>query len=389
MYFQRTIAAQLRQAAATRPSLIVTGARQVGKTTLLKASFPEASYITFDNILNMASAQESPGAFLDRFEGPVILDEIQYVPSLFPALKQRIDEDRDRNGRWLLTGSQRFELMRNVSESLAGRIAISHLETLSSQELRSGGLGFEDLAGLIVKGGYPELWSKPLIESESWFEDYIKTYIERDLKEIVQARSLVDFRRFLSLAAARNGELLNYSDLGPASGVSNNTAKAWMAALELSGIVYILPPYFSNSGKRLVKQPKLYFADTGLACALVNIHSPGDLERSGFAGHLWENLVFTELVKSGRRRPGVDLFFFRDHSGVELDFLLADAAGLTLIDAKYSERIRPERLPFGKVEARLGLPVVRRRVAAPTGSPLALPMDGYDIYDPRLEAAGA
>jgi len=385
MFIERALTQDLRKTAATRPSLIVTGARQVGKTTLLKAAFPEATYITFDNILNMASAQESPSAFLDRFEGPVILDEVQYVPALFPALKQNIDASRDRTGKWLLTGSQRFELMKNVSESLAGRIAIFHLETLSAQELRVGGIGIEGLSGLIVQGGYPELWSTPLIDSGSWFEDYIKTYIERDLKEIVQARSLIDFRRFLSLLAARNGELLNYSELGLACGVSNNTAKAWTAALELSGIVYILPPYFSNAGKRLVKQPKLYFADTGLASALVNIHSSGDLSASAFAGHLWENLVAMELIKSCHRRPGIDLFFFRDHSGAEIDFVLADPAGLTLIEAKYSERVRPERLSFDKVEARLSLPVIRRRVAAPTGNALALPMDGYDIYDPRLE----
>jgi hypothetical protein len=385
MYIPRTLVNQLRHAAATRPSIIVTGARQAGKTTLLKVAFPEASYVTFDNILNVASAQEAPNAFLQRFEGPVILDEVQYVPALFSAIKQKIDENRDRCGQWLLTGSQRFELMKNVSDSLAGRIAVFHLETLSAKELReSGAIGPTEFASILFRGGYPELWAHGDIDKASWFEDYFKTYIERDLKEIVNVRSLIEFRRFMGRAAARCGELVNFSELGQACGVTNNTVKTWMAALELSGLIYILPPYYSDKSKRLVKMPKLYFADTGLVSSLLGIRGEEELIASSFAGHLWENFVLTELIKTEDRAPGKDLFYYRDHSGAEIDFVLALPEGLTLIEAKHMERVRNERLAFEKAEANALGHVAKRRVAAPTGMSQALPMDGFDIYDPRF-----
>jgi len=386
MYIERDLTERLRNAAETRPSLIVTGARQVGKTTLLKSAFPEAEYITFDSLLNLASAKEAPQAFLERFNGPLILDEIQYVPGLFPALKQKIDQDRDAPGRYLLTGSQRFELLKNISESLAGRIAVLRLESLSAREIgRCPDIDTRVFPSIIIRGGYPELWKNPRIDPADWFEDYFRTYLERDLRELVQVKSLVEFRRFLGMAASRAGELVNFSDLAQAVGVSNNTIKTWMAALEISGLVYILPPYFSNMGKRLVKLPKLFFADTGLLAALLGIRTLEQLDSSAFAGHVWENFVLSELVKSSGAMPGKDLFFYRDHGGVEVDFLIETREGLTLIEAKYSERIRAEGLSFDRVTSRLAAKIIRCRVAAPTGLRQALPMVGYDIYDPRYE----
>ena len=385
MYIERTIMEQLRRAAATRPSIIVTGARQVGKTTLLRQAFPAATYITFDNLLNVESAQDAPGAFLNRFAGPVILDEVQHVPSLFHALKERIDTDRDEVGRWLLTGSQRFELMKNVSESLAGRIAIFHLESLSALELRqTATIHPEDVALVHLRGGYPELWKSPAIDRAAWFEDYLRTYIERDLQELVQVKDLIAFRRFLGILAARAGELVNYSNMGLACGVSNNTIKNWLSALEVSGIVYIVPPFFSNLEKRLVKSPKIFFADTGLLSALIGIASESQFLARSSTSHIWENFVFCELVKNGLGVPGKDLFFFRDHSGVELDFVIDTPELVTLIEAKYSERIRPERLAFARVATAFPGRILRNRVAAPTGSVIPLPMQGYDLYDPRF-----
>jgi hypothetical protein len=375
---------QLRSAAATRPSVIVTGARQVDKTTLLRQAFPAATYITFDNLLNVESARDAPGAFLNRFAGPVILDEVQYVPSLFGALKERIDMDRDEVGRWLLTGSQRFELLKKVSESLAGRIAIFHLESLSAFELcQNAAIRPEDVALVHLRGGYPELWKSPAIDRVAWFEDYSRTYIERDLQELVQVKDLITFRRFLGILAARAGELVNYSNMGLACGVSNNTTKNWLSALEVSGIVYIVPPFFSNLEKRLVKSPKIFFADTGLLSALLGIASESQFLARGFTGHLWENFVFCELVKNGLGVPGKNLFFFRDHSGVELDFVIDTPELVTLIEAKYSKMIRPERLAFSRVAAAFPGRILRNRVAAPTGIAMPLPMQGYDIYDPR------
>jgi len=387
MYIERDLTASLRRGASTRPSLILTGARQVGKTTLLRTAFPEAAYVTFDSLLAIGSAREAPEAFLDRFTGPVILDEVQYVPGLFMALKRKIDQNRDAAGRWLLTGSQRFELMKGISESLTGRIAVFHLEPLSAREIgRSPAVGRERLDSIVVRGGYPKLWKNPRIKATDWFEDYIRTYIERDLRELVHVKNLVEFRRFLGLAAARAGGLINYSDLGQAAGVSNNTAKTWIAALEASGIIHILPPYFANVEKRLVKLPKLFFADTGLLAALLGLETDEDLRANTLAGHLWENFVVTELIKTQNAKPGKDLFFYRDHSGVEVDFVLIGKQGLSLIEAKFSERIREERLPFELAAARLGAPVHRRAVAAPTGRTESLPMGSYEIYDPRYAA---
>lgn len=375
---------RIREAAATRPSLLVSGARQVGKTSLLKKAFPDATYITFDNLLNVASAQEAPQAFLDRFDGPVILDEVQYVPTLFPALKERIDADRETMGRWLLTGSQRFDLMTRITESLAGRVAIFHLEPLSAAELRAeAGVPRGALRDLHRLGGYPELWKSPAIDRSAWYEDYIRTYIERDLAALVQVRNLVEFRRFLGLLASRAGQLLNHTDLGRACGVTNNTTKTWMAALEATGLAYTLQPYFSNIEKRLIKSPKVYFADAGLLSALLGIETAEQLQSSSLAGQVWENFTFTEIVKNGRGFPGRNLFFYRDHAGSEVDFVIQKAEGLELVEAKYSERIRSERLSFAKVASALPVPVVRTRVAAPTGQAMPLPMDGYEVYDPR------
>ena len=393
-FIPRAKEADLRARAAERPCILLTGARQTGKTTLLRSCFPNHAYLTFDSILLAASASESPEAFLDRIQEPVLLDEIQYVPALFRALKSRIDAQRDSMGRFLLTGSQVFELMRGVSESLAGRIGVLHLETLSAREIADSGIySRSDLTLLPLRGGYPELWRNPGIQIGPWFEDYLRTYIERDLKELVKVRDLVAFRRFLSATAGRAGQLVNFTDLGRSCGASPNTARAWIAALQVSGILYLLHPWFSNPGTRLVKSPKLYFADTGLLCALLAIDDPEALDHSPHAGAVWENFVFTELVKTGGWAPGRSLFFYRDHAGNEVDFLGIVGDRRILVEAKHSQRIRPERLGFDAIGSR-ATPIpttaiasaisTRRFVAAPTGEPQALPMRDFDLYDPRF-----
>lgn len=385
MYITRLLESELRKAAATRPSLILTGARQVGKTTLIRKTFPDAEYVTLDNMLLAASAQEAPQAFLDRFKSRTIIDEIQYAPNLFRALKERIDADRDFVGRWLLTGSQRFGLMKGLSESLAGRIAVLHLESLSAAEILGGGvLANTQHNDLFFRGGYPELWKTPEIDPVPWFEAYIRTYIERDLRELVQVKNLIYFRRFLGIVAARTGSLINYSDIARAVGVTNNTIKTWVAVLEASGIIHILPPYFANTEKRLIKAPKLYFADCGLLAALLNLKTSDDLALSPHAGTLWENFTFLELVKTRSGQPGRDLFFYRDAAGTEVDFLILRSEGPLFIEAKYSRSIRAERLSFQAAERLFPGSAAVRRVAAPTGDPRPIPMEGYDIYDPRL-----
>ena len=333
------------------------------------------------------AAKESPKNFLSRFSGPVIFDEIQYVPELFRALKEKIDEERDTAGRWMLTGSQRFELMENVSESLAGRISLIHLDTLSAEEIRNKlGKNISETYELVLKGGYPELWRNPEIDCSAWFEDYIRTYIERDLKSLVQVRSLAEFRRFLGIAAARAGELLNLTDLGNSVGVSNNTAKLWLSALQTSGIIRILPPYSANIGKRLIKTPKLYFSDTGLLCHLLNVRNEEEYGLSITGGSIWENFVFIELVKTRGLDPGREIFFYRDVSGREADFVISRANGVELIEAKNSERIRREKLPFKELSELLPRPVTICRVAAPVKEPAPVSFKDFEVYDPRFES---
>lgn len=393
-YITRKQEGELRARAAERPCVIVTGARQCGKTTMLTSVFPDTEYVSFDSILLAASASDSPDMFLDKFPDQVILDEIQYVPGLFRALKTRIDAARDLKGRFLLTGSQTFELMKGISESLAGRIGLIRLETLSAQELvEAGRIDADSLRLIPIRGGYPELWRDTSIEAGPWFEDYIRTYIERDLKELVRIRDLLQFRRMLAIAANRTGQLINYADMGRACGVSLNTVKSWVSALEVSGIIHILPPWYTNSESRLIKSPKLYFSDTGLLCALLDIRHPQDLEKSIHAGAVWENFVFTELVKSGGWEPGRTLFFYRDHAGNEVDFLGTSGGNRILVEAKYSQRVRPERLGFEAAAAVIHkAPTdgdsqasrIMNYVASPIGEKTPLPFKDFSLFDPRL-----
>jgi predicted AAA+ superfamily ATPase len=394
-FIPRSIEKKLLARASERPCILVTGARQTGKTTLLKNSFPDTQYLSFDSILLAASAAESPEEFVEQFTDPVILDEVQYVPTIFRALKVMIDQDRDSRGKYLLTGSQTYELMKGISQSLAGRIGIIKLETLSAREIiDSGSFDRESLNLLPIRGGYPELWRNPDIDAGPWFEDYIRTYIERDLRELVRVRDLVQFRRLMAALAHRTGQLLNYADLSRSCGVSLNTVKAWVAALETSGIVYILPPWFSNSEKRLIRSPKLYFADPGLVCGLLNIRDIDELKIHNTSGSVWENFVFSELVKSGGWEPGRTLFFYRDHANVEVDFVGISGDRRILVEAKYSQRIRQERLGFSTAASLIeGDPELKRFldqlkierfVAAPTGEDSTLPFKDYTIYDPKM-----
>jgi predicted AAA+ superfamily ATPase len=327
--------------------LLLTGARQTGKSSLLKRLFPESQYITFDYIREVEVAKESPQQFLRKFKGRIILDEIQYVPELFRELKIQVDNDRDAYGKWIITGSQRFELMEQVSESLAGRIAVINLETLSAMELRE--CGVERVEDLLWRGGYPELWSNPHLESEDFFENYIRTYIERDLKQIVEVKNLNDFRRFIRVLATRVGQLINYRDIAKDVGITDVTVKRWLHALEMGGLVTLLPPFFANIGKRLVKAPKLYFNDHGLACYLLGIDDAETWAAHTHRGNLWENFVLMELVKNNHLAPGRELFFYRDQNGVEVDFIIEQGNRISLLEAKAGENIDNRKLNFNKI----------------------------------------
>ncbi|MBI9098794.1 MAG: ATP-binding protein [Spirochaetaceae bacterium] len=331
----------------SRPAVLVTGARQTGKSSLLKNIFNTTEYITFDHLKYVEQAKESPEHFLKQLKQQVILDEIQYVPEIFRELKIEIDKDRQNYGKWLLTGSQQFELMEGVSESLAGRISIIHLETLSALELR--GAKISQMDEHLWKGGYPELWSNEFIEAGDFFESYIRTYIERDLKNIIEVKNLNDFRKLFKTLATRTGQLINYRDISKDIGVADVTIKSWIHALQVSGIIYLLPPYFSNIGKRLTKSPKLYFADHGLACYLLGIETFDEWHSHIYKGNLWENFVMMELIKTHSLIPGESLFFYRDQNGVEIDFVIEKKGTLFFIEAKAQERIDSKKLNFNKV----------------------------------------
>lgn len=383
MWIDRQLKKTVEEAYAVRPALLLTGARQTGKSSLLQRIFSKADYVTLDHIPAATEAESNPSRFLDRFSGPVILDEIQYAPSLFRELKIRIDKNRTETGRWILTGSQRFSLMKEVSESLAGRISIIQLETLSAEEIRAcSKISKTALPDTLWKGGYPELWANPKLSPAMFYEDYIQTCLEKDLRQIINISNLRDFRRCIQICAARSGQLVNYTDISKDTGVSAPTIKSWISALEASGIVYLLPPFFANIGKRLVKAPKLYFADTGLLCHLLNLTDQEACRRSPYLGAVWENLVFTELVKTQQLIPGRSIFFYRDQNGVEIDFITETQGRLTLIEAKAAERVDPRKLNFAKVA-----PLLKDRNPScclmnliPDPAPLAL--DGYLSLNP-------
>ncbi|MCD4677994.1 MAG: DUF4143 domain-containing protein [Desulfobacula sp.] len=237
--------------------------------------------------------------------------------------------------------------MEHISESLAGRISILHLETLSAVELRNKNI--KNIKDFLWKGGYPELWSNKELEISDFFESYIRTYIERDLKTIIDVKNLSDFRRFIRMIAARTGQLLNYKSLSSDVGVSDVTIRKWTHALEISGLIYLLTPYYANIGKRLIKSPKIYFADHGLLCYLLGVENEKDWYSHPYRGSLWENFVMMELVKNYHLIPGNDLFFYRDENGVEIDFVIEKKGKLFFIEAKAGERIDPKKLHFDKV----------------------------------------
>lgn len=346
MWIERLHTNKLLDAVNNRPVILLTGVRQVGKSSLLTKVFSNAEYVTLDKVILAQEAEENPSKFLDRFHEQVIIDEIQYAPSLFRELKIRVDNNRTKKGKWILTGSQQFVLMNAVSESLAGRVRILQMGSLSAKELNNTSL-IKIKDDLLWKGGFPEIWAEDLNVHE-YFEDYIQTYIERDLKQLINVTNLFDFRRFVSLLALRTGQLLNYSELAKDVGTAVNTIKSWVNVLETSGIISLLPPYYNNLGKRLIKSPKVYFCDTGLVSTLLNIHSLETLEKSPHLGNIWENFVLAEFIKYGSA-PGKNIFYFRDKNGVEIDFILEQNGKTFLIEAKHSERPNPLKLNFKKV----------------------------------------
>jgi hypothetical protein len=320
------------------PAVAVTGARQAGKTGLVRHVFPELGYVSLDFPAVAAQAEQNPDGFFREHGLPLIIDEVQYAPSLFRYLKAMIDADR-KPGRLLITGSQIFPLMEGISESLAGRCGVLTVMNLAAAELRSfQGEGIFDEAAFLFKGGYPELHARPELDPHFWYGAYLMTYLERDVRNILNVGSLRDFDRFLRAVAARTAQILSYSDLARDVGITPNTAKKWISVLQASGQVFLLEPYFRNIGKRLVKSPKLYLCDTGLAAFLMGFESWQAVERHTAVGALWETHVVMEVVKAfAARGRSIPLWFWRTARGEEVDLIIERDGRFTAIECKYAE----------------------------------------------------
>jgi uncharacterized protein len=336
MWIERAVESRLERSARTRPVIVLTGARQTGKTSTLLRLFPSHSFVSLDLPTEAEQAEKEPRSFLQRHPAPVIIDEVQYAPGLFRHLKAEVDAHRTRNGQFLLTGSQKFTLMKNVSDSLAGRADIIELETLSFAEIHAAlpQIGVETA---ILRGGFPELYANTDIDLIPFYNSYLATYLERDVRALTNVGNLRDFERFVRACALRSANLLNKADLARDVGISPSTANHWLSMLEASGQVVLLEPWFSNRTKSIVKSPKLYFADTGLLCALLNIRTEEALRQSPALGAIWETFVFAQL-RDRERRAGREggLFFWRDRTR-EVDFVIDSGGRLELFEAKWTE----------------------------------------------------
>jgi predicted AAA+ superfamily ATPase len=349
--------------------VVLTGCRQAGKTSLLVKSFPEHTYVSLDVPMVAEEADLSGGEFLKKHPPPIIIDEVQYAPTLLRHVKADIDLHRDETGRFLITGSQDFPLMEGVTESLAGRSSVLTLHSLSAREFEAWSEKTLDRVGLVewmLAGGYPELHSRGL-DAERFYGDYLATYLERDVRSILGVRSLRDFDRFMRLCAARTGQLVSYSSLATDLGVSPNTVKSWLSVLNASNIVFLLEPYFENLGKRIVKTPKLYFLDTGLCSYLLGARTPEDLLRSPMLGAIFETHVLGQIIRhfanQGRRR---EIYFYRDHHGREVDFLIPSAGRFALIESKWAESPGSRQRGFSELESLVGADrIVSKTIVTP------------------------
>lgn len=333
-YLERTLGRELLRAVEFFPALLLTGPRRSGKTTLLRHIFPSASHVLLEDPAIVAQVRADPHGFLDSLTLPVILDEMQNAPELFAYVRARIDGHPERKGQWLLTGSQEAPLMRGVTESMAGRAALFSLLPLSAEESSDTNL---------LLGGFPEVLAAPAV-ADIWFRSYVQTYLERDVRAVTAIRDLATFRRFMGLLASRCGQMLNKTELAAPLGVSVPTVNQWLSILEVTGQVFLIPPYFENFGKRLVKTPKLYFVDSGLAASLLGVRDGETLATSPFRGPLFEGLVASEIVKHRLNRGlGRDLYYFRDRQGLEVDFIVDEGnRRLLLVEAKATQTPMPD-----------------------------------------------
>jgi len=339
---QRQLAGKLTELAKGFPAICLTGPRQSGKTTLVKSVFKDYAYVSLENIDTMMAAKEDPRRFLAPHQNSgLIVDEAQRVPELFSYLQGIVDSS-GQMGRYILTGSQNFLLLEKITQSLAGRAAILHLMPFSAAEVQTAGLLAPTLDEVLFKGMYPPLFDRPISPSD-FYPSYIETYLERDVRTMKNIGDLALFRKFLLLCAGRTGQLLNMTALGNEVGVDHKTIRAWLSVLEASFIIFLLRPYHRNWNKRVVKQPKLFFYDTGLLCSLLGLRKAGYLTSHHLRGSIYENYVIAEHIKRQFHagiRPSD--FFWRDQSGHEVDLIIEEEETIKAVEIKSSETVNPE-----------------------------------------------
>jgi len=334
----RSISRKLIRLAKQVPIVTVIGPRQSGKTTLVKNSFPEYNYVNLEDPVNRMFAKEDYKGFFETFKEPVIIDEVQRVPELLSVMQVMVDEDRGRNGRFILTGSHQPRLQKGIAQSLAGRTGILTLLPLSMNELAEEGL-LEDLSTdkLLLKGFMPELYREGTREPIVYYRDYLNTYVEKDLREMLEIKNLDKFLRFLTLLAGRIGQVVNLSAMSGEVGVSSTTLSEWLSVLEASYIVYRLKPYFSNITKQQIKSPKIYFTEIGLASYLLGIETENQVNRDPLRGNLFENLIVSELLKSRlNQNKNPNIYYMRTVKGVEVDLIVKEENKLYPFEIKTS-----------------------------------------------------
>ncbi len=338
---KRILSTKILKTSKVAPIIGIVGPRQSGKTTLAKEVFPNYTYVNLEQPDTRQYAQNDPKAFLNQYDNHIILDEIQRVPELFSYLQVKTDNDK-KMGQYILTGSQHFLMMQSITQSLAGRIAIFNLYPLSYEELSNDNKQKKDIYTQIWYGGYPRLYEQeisPLI----WINNYIQTYIDRDVSLISQITNLKTFETFLRVIAGRTGQLINLTSLSNDLGISHNTVKSWVNLLETSGIIYLLQPYFSNISKRLIKSPKLYFTDTGLVCRLLGIENPTQLITHPLYGSIFETHIVIEYIKYYLNRgESPNIYFWRDKKGLEADLFKNISGSISEIYEIKSSQTIPE-----------------------------------------------
>jgi predicted AAA+ superfamily ATPase len=396
MILPRTLEASILKAGSQFPVLLMTGARQVGKTTLLRrASAPDRTYVTLDDPTLLTLAKGDPLLFMQRFRPPLLIDEIQYAPELLPIIKMQVDKART-NGMFWLTGSQQFHLMKGVSESLAGRVAVLNLMGLSRREMIGRAddapflpdpgevtarlpagfpFGLADIYRHIWRGSFPAIALNDDMDRDLFFSSYLQTYLQRDVRDLARVGDEMAFLRFLRATAARTGQLLNFADLARDADVAPNTAKSWLSILQTSGIVWLLPPWHTNLTKRLVKTPKLYLLDTGLAAYLTEWSSPKTLEAGAMNGAILETWVVSELLKSYLHNGLVPPFYYyRDKDKREIDLLIIRDNIFHPLECKKTAAPGREDIRHFETLENLGLNIGNGGVICL--SPEALPLSG-------------